>query len=75
MKITAFTILQASCDALRAVNGPNDRHYVAACEARDGLARLIEWSEQALECISASKYPNTHAELRSAIASIKDGAA
>lgn len=51
------------------------------CEASDLRAarvvaeNLLDWSEHALECISASKHPNTHAELSAAIASFKGGAA
>lgn len=43
-------------------------------KAHDDVAALLEWAEFALECISASKHPNTHAELRAAIQRANGGA-
>jgi hypothetical protein len=75
MKITAVGILRSTADSLAADVGESDPHTIAARKAHADLVNLISWSEYALDCISASKYPNTHAELRLAVANVKGGAA
>lgn len=74
-KISALTMFAVMLNGLAEQLGKDDVHTRAMLTAYKDLVSLIEWSEHALDCISASKHPNTHARLRDAIERVKDDVA